>query len=701
MVADGFFGRGTASREHEHQGNLGRPIHGFENTQFCRDALVQSVVNLWSHPQQSALDLSVIIVNYNVESFLSQCLVSVERAVQAMRERGLDAEVFVVDNRSVDGSCARVRRDFPWVRLEALDENLGFAKANNLAIRKSAGRWVLLLNPDTLVREDTFWKVMSFADSQPRLGGLGVPMVDGDGRFLPESKRGRPTPAASFWKITGLYRLSPRSERLNRYYMGHLPADENAQIEVLSGAFMWMRKETLDQVGTLDERYFMYGEDIDLSVRIADGGWENHYYAGTSIVHYKGESTKKGSLNYVLVFYKAMLIYAEQHLAGRQAWLFHQLISLAIYMRAGMAMGARLVNRFGLQVLEWALMLGALGGSLNLYSRFSGIPYDWERAWPSMGVYALVWTCSMAWSGGYDRPWQRMSMARGVLLGSVLLLVAYGLLPNQLRFSRALLLIGTVEAMFITQVLRSVINRSGFLKSKANRQLIVASATEQKAIVELMNGLLGHESNAAPRIALHPHKDGQEYPDFVGNAEDLSEAMRVHRIEEVIFSGRELSMARIIDLMSAASGSEAKFRIAWTEDSHLIGAGGPVTDPLTDLARSMNRRSAKRAKRTFDILLALGLWSTAPVWLVSGQGIWLRHALRVLLEGQTWVGYAGTGEGLPELPKSLVPRTWSVDNRVIRRMDLAYARDYRMRTDLMVIREALISRSAIHRHGIN
>jgi len=187
----------------------------------------------------------------------------------------------------------------------------------------------------------------------------------------------------------------------------------------------------------------------------------------------------------------------------------------------------------------------------------------------------------------------------------------------------------------------------------------------------------------------------------VGDAQDLAEAMRVHRIEEVIFSGRELTAARIIDLMSSAAGLEAKFRIAWTDDSNLIGAGGPVTDPLTDLTRSLNRPGALRAKRTLDIFVALVVMCCAPIALISGRGPWLLGAVHVLLGTRTWVGYAGSGEGLPALRKSLLPRSQGGGERVVRRMDLAYARDYRIRTDLMVIREALISHRAIHRHGNN
>lgn len=270
------------------------------------------------------MKLSVVIVNYNVEHFLEQCLKSVQAAV-----KNIDAEVFIVDNDSVDGSCEMVKEKFPEFTLIESKENLGFSKGNNLAIRKSVGEYVLLLNPDTLVEEDTFTKVCDFMDEHPDAGGLGVNMVDGNGEFLPESKRGLPTPAVAFYKIFGLSSIFPKSKRFGAYHLGHLDKNETHEIEILSGAFMLMRKTALDKVGLLDEKYFMYGEDIDLSYRLLKGGYKNYYFAGTKIIHYKGESTKKGSLNYVKVFYKAMIIFAETHFSNKNAKMFSLLINSA------------------------------------------------------------------------------------------------------------------------------------------------------------------------------------------------------------------------------------------------------------------------------------------------------------------------------------------------------------------------------------
>ena len=243
------------------------------------------------------MKLSVIIVNYNVKYFLEQCLLSALKAAERV-----STEIFVVDNNSVDGSVEMVQQKFPSVKVIANTKNTGFSKANNQGIRESKGEYVLLLNPDTVVEEDTFEKVVSFMDQHSDAGGLGVKMLDGTGRFLPESKRGLPTYDVAFYKIFGLSKLFPRSKTFGKYHLGYLDENKTHEVDVLAGAFMLLRKSVLDKIGLLDEDYFMYGEDIDLSYRITKAGYKNYYFPETRIIHYKGESTKRTSVNYVLVF---------------------------------------------------------------------------------------------------------------------------------------------------------------------------------------------------------------------------------------------------------------------------------------------------------------------------------------------------------------------------------------------------------------
>jgi GT2 family glycosyltransferase len=238
------------------------------------------------------MELSIIIVNYNVRNFLEQCLLSVRKASE-----NIDYEIFVVDNNSADGSCSMVKQSFPEVKLIRNNQNLGFAVANNQAIKMATGKFILLLNPDTIVEEDTFSKCIMFMNEHRDAGSVGVKMIDGKGKYLRESKRALPTPKVAFFKIFGFTSIFPESQKFNKYYMGYLDKDETNSVEILTGAFMFIRKEALDKAGLLDESFFMYGEDIDLSYRLITSGFKNYYYPDVTIIHYKGQSTKKGNIN--------------------------------------------------------------------------------------------------------------------------------------------------------------------------------------------------------------------------------------------------------------------------------------------------------------------------------------------------------------------------------------------------------------------
>ena len=269
------------------------------------------------------MKLSVIIVNYNVRYFIEQCIVSVHRATE-----GLESELLVVDNHSKDDSVSYLRERFGnSITLIESQHNLGFARANNMAIRQSTGEYVLLLNPDTFVSEDSIRRVLSFMDAHPKAGGAGVMMHNADGTMALESRRALPTPWVSLMKMLGFSQ---------KYYMSKLPWDEPGQIDVMSGAFCMLRRKALDTVGLLDEDFFMYGEDIDLSYRIKKGGFEN-WYVPAEILHYKGESTQKSSFRYVHVFYQAMLIFFRKHY-GHLSLFVTIPIKMAIYFRAFIAL---------------------------------------------------------------------------------------------------------------------------------------------------------------------------------------------------------------------------------------------------------------------------------------------------------------------------------------------------------------------------
>ncbi len=278
------------------------------------------------------LRLSIIIVNYNVKYFLEQCLYSVQKACE-----NIHAEIWVADNCSTDGSKEYLHNRFPDVNFIWNDINLGFAKANNLALAKTTGDYILFLNPDTIIAEDCLEKCIQFLETHPQAGALGIRMIDGAGSFLKESKRAFPSPFVSVCKLSGLTALFPTSRIFAKYYVGHLSEKENHEVDVLAGAFMIIPKVILDKVGSFDETFFMYGEDVDLSYRIQKAGYQNYYFAESTIIHFKGESTRKKDFKYVKMFYNAMILFVKKHYSGTRLSVFAILLRLAILVRGAIS----------------------------------------------------------------------------------------------------------------------------------------------------------------------------------------------------------------------------------------------------------------------------------------------------------------------------------------------------------------------------
>lgn len=284
------------------------------------------------------MELSVIIVSYNVREYLRKCLQSVIKA-----SASLECEIFVVDNNSSDGSCEMISHEFPQVNLIRNNVNSGFSVANNQALHVAKGKFVLLLNPDTIVEQDTLIRCTGFMNDHSDAGALGVMMINGEGEFLPESKRAFPTPLTAFFKTFGLSALFPHSRFFNRYYLIHIDTGETAPTEVISGAFMFIRREALDKAGLPDEAFFMYGEDIDLSYRLTKTGYMNYYFPEVRIIHFKGKSTSRVKYNDIFHFYNAMRIYAGKRNAEKPGVLYFVIIP-AIYLREGIAILVRFLR---------------------------------------------------------------------------------------------------------------------------------------------------------------------------------------------------------------------------------------------------------------------------------------------------------------------------------------------------------------------
>lgn len=646
------------------------------------------------------MKLSVIIVNYNVQHFLEQCLHSVRKA-----SKNVQTEIFVVDNNSVDGSAPMVKGKFPEVKLIENKKNTGFSFANNQAIKIATGEYILLLNPDTVVEEDTFEKVIKFMDTHPNAGGLGVKMLDGKGNFLPESKRGLPTPIVAFFKIFGFSRIFPKSKLFGRYHLGFLDKDKINEIEILSGAFMWMRKSVLDKIGLLDETFFMYGEDIDLSYRILLGGFKNYYFPETRIIHYKGESTKKSSVNYVFVFYNAMVIFANKHFSQNNAKLFSFLINIAIYLRAGGAVTIRFIKKLALPLFDFALIFGGLLFIKDYYEKnikfIEGGSYSDSLVNIAFIAYAVIWMLTVFLSGGYDKPIRLFRILRGVLIGTGIILIAYSLLPEAYRFSRALILLGTGWVLFSYLLSRLTLHIAG-LKSfnlnpdKTKRIAIIGTQNEFERVNNLLRqtninfGVLGFVSADG---------GGQQHKDYVGDISQIGEVIEIYKINEVIFCSRDISSQGIIDYMHTLVSADVDFKIAPQESLSIIGSNS--IDTAGDLymidVNSISKSKNKRNKRLFDLLTAFLLLIFFPIFIFIQNNMfgYFKNIFLVIIGKKSWVGYGlEINEQLPKIRTSVLTPSDAVKNITIsndtkNRLNLAYSKDYSVENDLNIVWKCL------------
>lgn len=620
--------------------------------------------------------ISIIIVNYNVEFFLDQCLDSVEKAI-----KNIAAEVIIVDNNSVDRSVQMINDKYSHFKLIANNFNGGFSKANNQAIKKAQGEYILLLNPDTIVEEDTFEKTIEFMDNTPDSGGLGVRMIDGKGCFLPESKRGLPTPMVAFYKIFGLSSLFPKSKRFGQYHLGHLPEFETNPIDVLSGAFMMMRKETLDKVGLLDESFFMYGEDIDLSYRITLGGYKNYYYPQTSIIHYKGESTKKSSVNYVFVFYRAMIIFAKKHFSGNNAKLYSFLINTAIYLRASFAIISRLIKQLFLPSIDFLYILMGLYALTN-YWKFLHIEFPSELIKYSIPLYALTWLSTTLFNGGYDSPYKPSKLFKGVFWGTIIILVGYAVLPKSFQFSRLYIFIGAIWVLsyyIISRVfLHLTIGKRFNLRIKNRKKFSIIGDNEEFSRVST---LIKETSERVDEIEL----------ETINSIKDNK-----LKTDEIVFCSKNTSYKEIIKSMSHLKDHEIDFKIAPEDGNHIIGSNS--IDTAGDLyilnLNTLTSKENKRKKRLFDICFALILLITAPflIFFFSAKTKFIKNILSILIGKTSFIGFSDQSiQQDVRLPKIkygiLYPSdineisTPSIDEK----LNILYARDYSMRKDLSIL----------------
>ncbi len=640
------------------------------------------------------MTLSIVIVNYNVKYFLEQCLFSVSKAI-----KDIDVEVFVVDNNSVDGSCIMVKEKFPDVKLIENKTNTGFSYANNQAIKQSSGKYVLLLNPDTVVEEDTFSKIIGFMDKNDDAGGLGVKIIDGKGNFLPESKRGLPTPMVAFYKIFGISRLFPKSKIFGRYHLGYLNKEEIHEVDILVGAFMLLRKSVLDKIGLLDETFFMYGEDIDLSYRILQADYKNYYFPETTIIHYKGESTKKSSINYVKVFYNAMIIFARKHFSKKNAQLFSFLIKLAIYIRAFFAIFSRFIKNIFLPLIDASFI--ALGYYLikpywEAYKFPDGGSYPNEFFYYVVPSYIIIWLSSILLAGGYEKPTKIWNVLKGILTGTLIILIIYALLSEEFRFSRALILLGSAWVfltIFINRLIFHYLNIYKFHTKKKKRVIIIGSPDEAKRVSSIIK-----QSVKNPKIVgfVLPENNGKQ-KGYIGNIFQLNEIININKIDEIIFCAKDITAQKIIKNMLQLSEIKIEYRIASPDSVSVIGsdsintAGDLYTININSIANSKNKRN----KRVLDFSVSIIVLCLLPIFIFFQKKPlgFIGNIFSVIIGIKSWIGYYTIDTTIINLPKIrqgiLSPidtiKQSNISNELADRINIAYAKDYKIFNDISTI----------------
>ncbi|MEM1115831.1 MAG: glycosyltransferase family 2 protein [Bacteroidota bacterium] len=653
--------------------------------------------------EAATVDVSVVIVTYNVRGFLEQALQSVERA-----SAGLGVETFVVDNDSADGSAAMVRERFPDVRLIANEENVGFAVANNQALRAAAGRYLLVLNPDTILQEDTLRTMLAFMDARPEAGAVGCRILNPDGTFAPESRRAFPTPAVAFYRISGLSRLFPRSPAFGRYNLTYLPVDEVCEVDALSGSCMMVRKDavlppssefgvqgseflpgspknseprTLNSeqpgpAGLLDEAFFMYGEDLDWCYRIQQAGWRIYYTPETQIVHYKGESTKRGDLRYVVLFYGAMLRFVEKHVAHRPGagWRDRAAsgalafgLRLGIVARATLAAAGRLARAVVAPLTEAAVTWGALTVAALWWSRVDGFTFGVSFYAAVLPAYAATLVASIGAVGGYRRG---ARPGRAVVTGSVLgavLVAAVSFFVPQIAFSRGALAFGFPLAAALVLALRL---GARLARRAPRRALVVGTGAEADRLARLMGARLRPEADVVGYVA--EADTGADVP-YAGPPRQLRDLARLLGADDVVFAADSLTNTAILDGMRGLRDLPVQLKILASGHDRIIGKAH-VEDyaaPLVEAERAVAPLRSTWSRRAVEIPVASGLLLVAPLLALAARlrptrrwtrlGAVAAQMPAVLAGRRALVGYA------PEAPHP--PPAWGLPPGVVSVLD--------------------------------
>ncbi len=560
-----------------------------------------------SRKHTAPLQLSVIIVNYNVREFLHHALVSLQKAM-----KGIRGEIIVVDNASDDGSVEMVRKRFPTVHLLANKENVGFARANNLALKRTRGQFLLLINPDTLVQEDTLRVMLKFFEENPDVGLAGCKILNPDGTFQLPCRRSFPTPWVAFTKMTGLSALFPKSRLFGQYNLTYLSPDESYELDAVSGSFMMVRREAYEQVGGLDEDFFMYGEDLDWCYRIQQAGWKNYYVHSTKIIHYKGESTRRSNLDEIRTFYQAMHLFVKKHF-GKSS-LFSAVLRLGISVTSSIAMLKAFFRTLRVAALDVILVdFSILIAEFLWFGKLMRLPL---HAYPIVyTVPAAVVVASLAAAGVYTR--HRMSASRTIVatLVSFVFLSALVFFFKDYGFSRGVTIIsGWLSLVFLPswRLLVRALGKStpeGRKSLFGRRSLIVGTDGAARELLRRLRTRVGDGYDVVGFIDETRKRVGEilDGLPILGSVENVGKVIHDHRVSDVIFSTQTLSYTEILGVISRSRQQTVNFHLVPNTLEVIIGKGSVDSLdelPLVQISYNIEKPGNRFWKRVFDIAVA-------------------------------------------------------------------------------------------------
>ncbi|MCX7761739.1 MAG: glycosyltransferase [Candidatus Kryptonium sp.] len=555
------------------------------------------------------VDLSIIIVNYNVKDFLENALISIRNATA-----GLNTEIFVVDNASEDGSVEMIRQKFPDVKLIANSENLGFAKANNQALKLAKGKYILLINPDTIVQEDTFKILISFFETHPECGMAGCKVLNPDGTLQLACRRSFPTPWVAFTKMVGLSALFPKSKIFGRYNLTYLDPNEITEVDAVSGSFMMIRREIYEQVGGLDEDFFMYGEDIDWCYRIKKAGWKIYYVPLTQIIHFKGESTRRSNLDEIRIFYDAMKIFVKKHY--KEFALLGLILRVGIIVRGLIAMLGKFIKNY------WDMLVDVLIVWISLliaeYVRFKAIFAFPKYAYPEVLIVPpLVFWISLYSFGVYTNRKFSIGYALISVWFSSLILSSLTFFLKEYAFSRMILLVMTaLNTVLIPgwRLILRILGKIPFINVRiiAKRVLIVGAGEKTVSLIGKLRRKTDENIKIIGVLDYDMRRVGQKIDgvEIIGSISTIDKVIRERKVNDIIFVSGDLSYSEIFSIISRVKDKSVNFKLALVGSDLILSKANidSLDDiPVLDIDYNINKFLNKFAKRIFDIVFSLPL----------------------------------------------------------------------------------------------